>query len=414
MIRRFLDGIPVTALGVLALAAGVAMRQYGRHRQDLILYVAGYGVLGIGVVTALLVIGTALILRLSWRPKLREGERVDAGAKVVTGFSLPSLGWLPFVSMRWQWIEPEQVIVRSVARRGRLVEEVIHGERGEHLRTVRRVVIEDVFGLNRIGLRLVEPSAWTVLPARGRPPTAPLLQALAGGDQVSHPHGPPDGDLVEMRRYAPGDPIKRVLWKTFARTRALMVRLPERAVSPTRRTLAFLVAGDGDEAPAALARMALESDALGPEWRFGADGSTDDARRLPEALSLIVRSRSARAEGGHGLAGFFARATDFGAGRCVIFAPATPGSWLSTVAAEVKRRPGRVEVVVGTDGIADPARHRGLRRWLIAPEPEPAGVTRSVDLDSVTRALAAAGATVTVIDRPSGRVLGRGARRRAA
>jgi uncharacterized protein DUF58 len=418
MIRRILDVVPLTALGVLALLMGwEAAREFGTRRQDLILYVAGWGLLGLGALATLLVIGTAVALRLGWRarPRPHDGlERVEAGAIVHTGFSLPSLSWLPFVSLRWEWLEPSEVRVRATPRGGRLREAVVHGERGEQDRTVRRLVVEDVLGLSRLALRLVEPGARVVLPARGRPPTAPLLHALAGGDAVSYPLGPPDGDLVEMRRYAPGDPMKRVLWKTFARTRTLMVRVPERAVSPTRRTISYLVAGDGDEAPASIARMALENDTLGPEWRFGADGSTEDACRLAEALPLIVRSRSARDHGGEGLGAFLERAADFGAGRCVIFAPGRPGPWLAVAAAALRRRAGRVEVIVGVDGVRDPAAEPRLRRWLFRREE---GTDRAVpcrELDEVTHRLGAAGAAVMVVDRASGRVHRQAMRRRAS
>jgi hypothetical protein len=282
---------------------------------------------------------------------------------------------------------------------------------------VRRVLVEDSFGLARIALTLVEPCTRTVLPARGRPPTAPLLRALAGGDAVSHPAGPPDGDLIEMRRYAPGDPMKRILWKTFAKSRNLMVRLPERAIAPTHRTLAYLVAGDGDEPPAALARLALESQALGPDWRFGADGSTDEARRVVDALPLIVKSRGARAQGGEGLSPFLDRSPDAHAARCVLFVPARPGRWMAKVEQQIKRRGGSVEVVVGVDGVREAERRPRWRRpgvWLLSAGDTALDAAHPDELERVCRAMAAAGARVTVIDRPSGKVYGRTALRRAS
>ncbi len=417
VLRRAVDLVPFTWLGALVAAgAGLGLWFVGYRHQDLVLYVAGWGVAALLALVLLVVAGTAAALRAGFRARPRPEERVEAGVAVPTGFSLPALGWLPFVALRWEWVEPEGVTVQAVLRRGRLWEQVIHAERGEHRTTVRRVLIEDVFGLLRIGVWLVEPAQRTVLPARGRPPTAPLLQALAGGDNVSHPLGPPDGDLVEMRRYVAGDPIKRVLWKTYARTRTLMVRLPERAVAPTRRTLAYLVAGDGDEPAAALARMALDQGALGAEWRFGADGSSEDATRLADALSLIVKSRAARAKGGQGFAPFLERARDFGAGRCVIFAPARPGPWLQVIAEQIKKRPAGVEVVLGTDGVRLPGPRRARRplRALLVDDGAPPPKNRAEEIDEAVRRLAAAGAAVTVVDRPTGKGYSRVQKRRAA
>lgn len=416
--RKIVGWLPLTGLGALVAAAALTgLWQLGQKRQDLVIYVAGLGAVGLVAVCVLSVSVTAVVVAARWKQVLRPEERAEAGQPSPTGFSLPALSWLPLVSLRWTWAEPERVELAIRPSRGRLREEVTYRERGEHVRTVRRVLVEDSFGLARIAVTLVEPCTRTVLPARGRPPTAPLLRALAGGDAVSHPAGPPDGDLIEMRRYAPGDPMKRILWKTFARSRNLMVRLPERAIAPTHRTLAFLVAGEGDEPPAALARLALESQALGPDWRFGADGSQGEAKRLVDALPLIVKSRAARGSGGDGLGPFLERSPDAHSARCVLFVPPRPGRWLGPVEREVKRRGGSVEVVVGVDGVREAERRPRWRRpavWLLSDDDRAADAAHPDELERVCRALAAAGARVTVIDRPSGKVYGRTALRRAS
>ena len=67
---------------------------------------------------------------------------------------------------------------------------------------------------------------------------AELAAGRASGDAVSHPAGRQEGELIEMRRYGPGDPLRHVLWKTYARTRRLLVRMHERAISPRPTTAA--------------------------------------------------------------------------------------------------------------------------------------------------------------------------------
>jgi hypothetical protein len=420
--RVALDKVPTTPLGaLLALSGWLAVRELGRKRQDIVLYVAGLGALAAMLVALVMVVAATLVL---WRRTRglasRSPARLDAGRLVETGFAMPSWAALPLVSFAWEWLEPETVEVEPRRRDGRLVEEVVFGERGEHARTLRRVVVEDALGLCRLAFRVEEETPRTIYPALGRPLSVPLLEAFAGGDHVSHPAGPPDGDLVEMRRYVMGDPMKRILWKTWARSRTLMVRMPERAISPTQKTLAYLVAGEGDEAAASVARLAVESDALGPEWRFSADlpdGAEEDATDSHRALALIVRSRAARERGGRGLGGFLERSIGYGARRCVVFAPGRVGPWLARVEEQARLRPGNVEVVLGTDGVRGAGVRGRWRRFFFRDEEEadPSRArARQEELDHITKRLASCGATVTAIDRPTGKVFGRAGRRRRA
>lgn len=427
VVRAVRDKFPLTWLGLLLGGASLGgVFYYGRQRQDLVLYVAGLGLLFLMTLTLLLVTLVTVALRLSWKAVPRSPARVEAGTEMATGFSLPALGWLPFVSIDWQWREPEGVKLAIEARRGRLRERAICRERGEHTRTVRRVVVGDVFGLSWLAVTLEEPTPRVVLPARGRTLSAPLLEAMSGGDMRSHPMGPPDGDLVDMRRYVAGDPMKRILWKTYARTRTLMVRLPERALAPTRRTVAYLVAAEGDEPAAGVARLALESGVLGPDWRFGADGGERDVETVEEALELIVRSRAARPVGGSGLGAFLGRAAQLGAYRCVLFVSPRPGSgpgpgnsrWLEVVEAALRQQQqggvGQMEIVIGIDGMVDDRRGRGWRRWVLRPLRDEATelAARRGEVERVAARLGAAGARVVLADRNSGRASTLAVRRR--
>lgn len=122
VVKRGLDLLPPTPSGLLLSVAGaLAVFAYGSERQDLILYVAGYGVMGLCVLSAALVSLCALGLRLSFRPATPREERLDAGVAVETGFSLAGLRWLPLISTRWEWLDPQRVAVSVVERRGRQI-----------------------------------------------------------------------------------------------------------------------------------------------------------------------------------------------------------------------------------------------------------------------------------------------------
>ncbi|PRQ04634.1 hypothetical protein ENSA5_06390 [Enhygromyxa salina] len=419
---RALGPFPITPLGLLVgLGCGYALVEYGFGRIDLVLLVIGAVGLGVAAFGLLATTAGALILWLHHRKRgqakdASEGSLdVECGYPVPTGFWLPRLRALPFVSISWRWITPEAQ-VRIAPKRGRLREEVIASRRGQVAVVVRELEVGDIFGLTQICLRLTERRKVRFVPSVGQLKRVDVIRGMAGGEDISHPEGPQEGELYDLRAYTPGDPIRFVLWKVFARTRQLVVRAPERALSPIRQTCAYVVAGSGDEPAAGAARLAVELGALGSEWVLGADGSNDDATRKDQAVDVLARSADvADPVGGKGLGAFLQRRGKGSIGRAVVFVPGRPGPWLDNVAEQCKHvgsRGGRIEFVVGTDGIIPPPKRKWLARLAIrehAPEIPP-GSTAPVttqQVAEVVRVLSNAG-RVIVVDRAAGRMFAGG------
>ena len=277
--------------------------------------------------------------------------------------------------------------------------------------------MQDAFGLSRIAFRHHQPGPIEVLPHLGGIRRLPVLTSLTGGDEYPHPMGLEDGDRVELRRYVPGDSARFIHWKVFGRTRKLMVRTPERALSRARRTVAYLVAGLHDEAAAAAARAAIEEEALGMDWQFAADGSPEATSDRSEALHKVMMSSGFASQSGSGMKRFLAEVDPAGPASLVVFAPPVMGAWLDEMRSVTSRRYGRVRVVIAVDAVHDPDGQSPWRRWLLTPVGV-SGIERG-DLERVGRALGQLRCEVVIIDRVSGRVLGDGrhldsARRRAA
>src|SRR5262249_51070283 len=154
---------------------------------------------------------------------------------------------------------------------------------------------------------------------------------------------------LELRRYSAGDPARFIHWKVFARARKLMVRTPERALSVARRAAAFLIAGERDDASAAVARLALERRPLGSDWGFRADAQIAGVTGIPEALDALIRSGGLHANAGAGLSAFAENAERKGPVSLVVFAPSRPGPWLERVATAARKR--KLRVVIGVDGV---------------------------------------------------------------
>jgi hypothetical protein len=455
--RRVRDVFPVTALGVsVGLAAGLGLRSFAFARLDLVWLVVAYALLGLLALDVLLVVLGALWLKLRLRAPARQVVQTQTETPTATGFRPPRWAWVPLVRVQHEVVAPERVTVvqplggvRAGDAEGQrqlwALEWLRFERRGQVRRIERRVVVSDVLGLAQLALRVRQDLTLDVLPHPGALERMPVLTAFSAGDEVAHPLGATDGDRVELRRYQPGDPARFIHWKIYARTGKLLVRQPERALTQTTRTVAYLLAGPRDEASAAAARVAIEQGALGDDWLFGAAGTPTPVGDLPSALDAIVRSGGSGdthpgAAGGSGdthakasgdthvttgatgdthpndLASFLSAAEAGGPARVVVFAPALPpgwvssesglpaSGWVSSILAAAAERPGRLHVVLGVDGVSARAQPRLTVRFLrTAPEVATDDLAALMALRAL---LAAAGVDTVVVDRRSGEVLG--------
>jgi hypothetical protein len=391
---------PLTPLGlVVGLASYATLQRYGYRQRDLVLFAVGaLGVLLVLVALLVTLLGTGLVWRAARRRSGEGRRRLECNRWSATGYSIPSHGYVPLLTIDWTWPQL-RVDLRQLQKDGKLHEEVRPRRRAETTGVVRRFEVGDAFGLSRIAFEVREPCELVMLPSVGALRQIQVIHGLASGSDRSDVDGKPEGDPFDTRRYAPGDPIRFVLWKVYAKSRQLIVRTPERARSPVDQTVAYLVTGRGDEPAAGAARVAVDVGALGNDWRIGADGVTSQARTRDEALSLLTRSaETGETESGAGLARFVEEAGALG--RLVVFVPARPGPWLLRVSQAVRELRGRVDFVVGTDGID---RSSKVSRVLERDESDERGVPFE-DLARVVRDLGstAKGSRVVVVDRRSG------------
>lgn len=412
--RRLVDIFPLTPLGLTVVGGSSAvLALYGLRRVDLILLVVSSVLLALSVLAILSVAIIAVIIRSRGRPKPNEHTLLaECGYPVATGFSLPSLWFVPFGEIRWEWLSPRASV--TVRRKwGRLQEIATPLRRGKTESVRRRIEVTDPFGLTKIGLELEEPRTVRFLPASGALRQMTVVRSLSAGDDLPDPSGEAVGDRADLRRYAPGDPVRYILWKVFARSRQTFVRIPERAVSPGLQTWAYMVAGQGDEATAAAARVAVETGALGAHWTLGADGSLEDAEHRDKALDLVSASAQIPSqEGGQGLATFIDRVHRGGRGRLLVFAPAEPGPWVNRVLAAVRAKGALcsgVDVVIAIDGVKPKMRQSWLTRLVWGGDSRRetgADGTLHDDLRRVITELGSARLNVLLADRAQGRVYG--------
>ena len=148
-------------------------------------------------------------------------------------------------------------------------------------------VVADIFGLNRT---LISQELTFKLEVQAKRPMLETthLHLPNEGDDSAHPAGSFAGDYVDMRRYAPGDPQRFILWKAFARSRKLLVRTPERAESKEPAIALILMTSPHDAEAADVVRYFLEQSQ--ETLAFGATGLQDVAFNRHDALALLKTS----------------------------------------------------------------------------------------------------------------------------
>lgn len=397
--------VPLRARGLLLGVAGAGVAWWiGKPQADYLLYPAGICAIALVGLCSACVVAGALRLYLAVRraPAGLPGE-LETMQPVPTGFVFPRLAWWPLVETRMTWDDPAGVDVALEAKRGAWAEVITPHARGRHTRVARRFTVEDVFGLTACSFTVAWEEPVRIAPARAVA-SAELAVGYATGDAFSHPSGRAEGDLVEMRAYGHGDPMRHVLWKTFARSRRLLVRMPERAIAPSPTTVAFLIAGSGDEPTCGTARLYLERNLFGADFLFGADGAAAPARDRDTALDQIIDS--AGGDGGSALEQLGKTIDPMKLASCVVFAPAVDGPWRDRLAAFAARLPAPPTVVIGVDGAAPTAPRSRLARLLVRT-----GAGDDVDGRALARvgalreALEASGLRVQIVHRSTGQVL---------
>ncbi len=396
--------VPLSPLGLICLVASIpVMRYLALGSQDLVLQSLCSGFL---VVLALVMVLVSLRTLALLQQLHRGSEALPQGAEAERPYWLPTpaplWSWFPFVQVNWRWLEPDAA-VRLVRRDGFDQEEIVMARRGYYHHVVREFVVSDLLGLARLRFRRKQLGEFRVIPGVGKLNQQPLLVRWSSGEDISDPRGNPDGDRVDLRQYARGDSPRTILWKVFARTRRLMVRVPERALAPRPKVCAYLVTGPRDEAAAAVCRVLLEGDMLGPEWRFGCDGTDGQDHQKYAAMERLCRSADSRTPQPSQVSAYLRQAEQDGYSQGIVVLP------LDLAGQEVAVRDALIasrvplQLCLAIDGQPAPVAEVGWRRWLVRP---PVAEKLGDDLRRAAGLWRGFPGPILLIDRRNGAMLG--------
>lgn len=401
-LSRIHDAFPLTFLGLLLGTLGaLGYFVYANDKSDFIIMAISLVAMGfVGLSLLAVLIGWPIVRHVIGKRAAGLPESLTVGVPHETAFRCPRLRFVPFLQLGFTWETPDGVEVETRPDGGAWTEVVTPRERGRFEALVRRFTLRDIFGFAEVRFRRTWSSPFRIQPVPGRADVT-LAIRRATDDGYSHPSGQPLGELVEMRRYAPGDPMRHVLWKVFARSRRLMVREPERAIAPKPAMVGFFVAGKQDEASASTARLFLEQGLLGADFVFAAEGAARPTSSVPEAIEQVIESRGFRDSGADSLAPLL-RTVDRGRlDNLVVFAPGADGPWIDKLVSASRRLPMPPVVVMTVDGQLDTKRPSRLSRFVFEKKDDEAQRALK-ELPRVYDRLRQAGMELRVIHRGSG------------
>jgi hypothetical protein len=361
-ITRLREHFPLTIQGVLTLALMLlALQIFGYGSMDLVVFALTICAIVILLFSLFCVIFGGLMQQFRVRNRLNELtgtnqlRKLEAGFPNETGFSLSEQKYFPLIKISWQVIYPDSIDTRikNVEDYNLLEEEIVPQRRCKTSRIVRRFTVSDVLGFCRYSWRQSQDVSLTVLPKSNSIRALPLLRSLTAEDGIPSPSGNPEGDRMEIRPYVPGDSVRNIMWKVYARNRQLNVRLSEKSVFHSNRTVAYLISSPHDEAAAAVARVAIESGALGEDWSFSADGSESSCEDVNSALDAIAASRALGAPFSYGLDNFLRKSAAQVGTHCIVFASAESGPWVQNLKQSINQFKGHFSLVMATDGFKE-------------------------------------------------------------
>ncbi|ALO45564.1 DUF58 domain-containing protein [Pseudohongiella spirulinae] len=405
--ERLRTHFPLSMAGLLILLLALASLQgFGYQRMDLVVFALTVCALSIVLISSIMVITTGLIIRKRLRLALNSAQaplKAEASYPNDTQFMIPGHSWLPMMTLEWRVVAPDAMHTRIRFNTDEdLLEETIVPEQrclGGHI--TRLFTVRDVMGLCRFSWRMSQAAQIMILPKIGQLRALPLLRSMDAEDGIPDFRGAPQGDRMDIRRYAPGDSVRDIMWRVYARNRHLNVRLPEKSMFQSERTLAYLVSGPADEAAAGVARFAVAEGALGEPWLFSADGSSDVARTTASALPLIAGSRQPGRTLEFGLDAFLQQqGGQYSA--CIVFVPATKGSWTRSLLETLARFPGPFTIVIGIDGSTESSSPPHYWQRMLFSADKQASRSAAADLRELIALFGKVGTQVLVVDRQSG------------
>jgi hypothetical protein len=292
--QKIRQRFPLTIVGFLCILLSLGLFWFSREEKDIILYYGTVSLVLLILASVVQILITAWVIAKSLRSLAQQTEilEVEVGQKHLGALRFDLFPKNPFAQIKINWQSPTLETFDLLIHEGKLVEYLSFAKRGRITEVTRLIEVSDLFGFASMSWSWTIPCLIKILPASSQS-SCDLLQREHLGEGLYDHAGSPEGDLMEIRRYQDGDPLKLIIWKAFAKSGKLLVRMPERSFEIKQDLAAYFIASPKDESSATTLRAFLEQKLLGDDFVLFADGNHQSATDEVQALSLLIDSSNA-------------------------------------------------------------------------------------------------------------------------
>ncbi|MBL7662059.1 DUF58 domain-containing protein, partial [bacterium] len=138
-------------------------------------------------------------------------------------------------------------ILRGRYQRQNLTGKIHFPHRGKWTVDHLRISLRDRLGLTQQSWKVYTPSEFKIIAAQKPIPSLPIAFSQSQEGDTPEDTRERSGEHFDIKPYAPSDGVRRLLWKTYARSGELFVRQPEPALFPEGEVAVFVVANKDED-----------------------------------------------------------------------------------------------------------------------------------------------------------------------
>lgn len=280
ILSKALHSLILTPRGMLLLAlALILLLGPGRLETDIIASTLGWALMLVLALSVALTLTAGLLVKRSIRIRIREQSdalRATAGSATQATIELTPTSVLPFFRLSIALVFEHPLPVSTThhltgknpggsTTHRKISEQIKFPHRGLWRTTHVAAAYGDRFGFASLKWEIaIGPTdsqeadlefghSFLIYPAPYPTQRLPIIaSAHRPGDLMAETREP-QGDLYELKKYYPGDSMRRIVWKIFAKSGDLISRHPEASVSPDGQVAIYVVALPEDDATCAVA-----------------------------------------------------------------------------------------------------------------------------------------------------------------